>query len=207
MLNLPASRIDVIPLASTLSPAATAKIDIPLPDKYFLYVGKRNTYKNFFFLLDAMNALPQAANYCYLICAGGGKFTAQERKEIDRLRLSDKIIQMEADDILLAYLYSRAQAFVFPSLYEGFGIPILEAFTCGCPVLASNRSCLPEVGGDAARYFDPANVSSLVEVLAELQGDKTPADDMRTRGYNRLKLFSWDNTSLKTIETYKKVLS
>jgi glycosyltransferase involved in cell wall biosynthesis len=207
LLNIPASKIDVIPLATTLSPAGMAKTDIPLPNRYFLYVGKRNTYKNFFFLLNAMNALSQTTPHCSLICAGGGTFTARERKEIDRLRLSDKIIQMDADDTMLAHLYSRAQAFVFPSLYEGFGIPILEAFACGCPVLLSNRSCLPEVGGDAARYFDPESVSSLVENLTEVIEDKALADDMRTSGLNRLKLFSWDNTARKTIESYKKALS
>lgn len=153
-----------------------------------------------------MKALPQPNSNCSLICAGGGKFSAQERREIGRRRLSDKIFQLEANDSVLAYLYSRAAAFVFPSLYEGFGIPILEAFVCGCPVLLSNRSSLPEVGGDAAAYFDPESVSSLVEKLTEILDDKGLADDMRTSGLNRLKLFSWENTALKTIETYKKVL-
>ena len=207
LLNVPASKIDVIPLATTLSAAGTAKTDIPLPDKYFLYVGKRNTYKNFFFLLEAMHALSQTTLHCSLVCAGGGTFTSLERKEIERLRLTDKIIQMDTDDTVLAYLYTRAQAFVFPSLYEGFGIPILEAFACGCPVLLSKRSCLPEVGGDDARYFDPASVSNLVEILTEVLEDSSLANDMRTDGLNRLKLFSWDNTALKTIETYKKALS
>jgi glycosyltransferase involved in cell wall biosynthesis len=142
-----------------------------------------------------------------LICAGGGNFTVQERKDINRLQLSDKIIQMDIDDNMLPYLYSKAQAFVFPSLYEGFGIPVLEAFACGCPVLLSNRSSLPEVGGDAARYFDPESVPSLVERLAEVIEDKAIADDMKTKGINRSKLFSWENTALKTIEAYKKALS
>jgi len=74
-------------------------------------------------------------------------------------------------------------------------------------VLLSKRSCLPEVGGDAARYFDPASVSNLVEILTEVLEDSSLANDMRTDGLNRLKLFSWDNTALKTIETYKKALS
>ena len=154
-----------------------------------------------------MHALSQTTLHCSLVCAGGGTFTSLERKEIERLRLTDKIIQMDTDDTVLAYLYTRAQAFVFPSLYEGFGIPILEAFACGCPVLLSKRSCLPEVGGDAARYFDPASVSNLVEILTEVLEDSSLANDMRTDGLNRLKLFSWDNTALKTIETYKKALS
>ncbi len=207
LLNVPASKIDVIPLATTLSPIRMNNTNISLPDNYFLYVGKRNTYKNFFFLLDAMKALPHVNLQCSLICAGGGKFTKKEKKYISRLRLSDKIIQMEVDDYMLSYLYSKAKAFVFPSLYEGFGIPILEAFACGCPVLLSNRSSLPEVGGNAAKYFDPKNLSSLVEILTEVIENKSLADDLRTNGLERLRFFSWKNTALKTIETYKKALS
>ena len=207
LLNIPASKIDVIPLATTISPTSMGNAAIPLPNNYILYVGKRNTYKNFSFLLEAIKALSQLNITSSLICAGGGKFTTQERKDIHRLQLSDKIIQMDIRDNLLAYLYSKAQAFVFPSLYEGFGIPILEAFVCGCPVLLSNRSSFPEVGGDAARYFDPESIPSLVERLAEVVEDKALAEDMRTKGFNRSKLFSWENTALKTIETYKKVSS
>jgi glycosyltransferase involved in cell wall biosynthesis len=206
LLNVPASKIDVIPLATTLSPGKIDKADISLPDNFILYVGKRNTYKNFPFLLDAINALSQMNILPSLLCAGGGKFTAQEQKNIRKLKLPDRIFQMEVDDSLLAYLYSKAQAFVFPSLYEGFGIPVLESFACGCPALLSNRSSLPEVGGDAARYFDPESVPSLAEKLAEVIENKTLADDMIINGFNRLKSFSWKSTTLKTLETYKKVI-
>jgi glycosyltransferase involved in cell wall biosynthesis len=207
LLNVPASKIDVIPLATTLSPTTMGNASIPLPDNYILYVGKRNTYKNFSFLLEAVKSLSQITLKSSLVCAGGGKFTPEEREDIRRLQLSDKIIHMEIHDELLAYLYSNAQAFVFPSLYEGFGIPILEAFACRCPVLLSNRSSLPEVGGDAARYFNPESIPSLVESLAEVVEDQALAEDMRTKGWNRSKLYSWENTARKTIETYKKVLS
>jgi glycosyltransferase involved in cell wall biosynthesis len=204
LLNIPASKIDVIPLATTFSPDKTSKADISIPDKYFLYVGKRNTYKNFLFLLYAMKDLHQTGSHYSLICAGGGKFSAQEREVIRKLQLSDKIIQMDVDDNVLMRLYSKAQAFVFPSLYEGFGIPILEAFACGCPALLSNRSSLPEVGGNAAIYFDPESISDLSEKLARLIEDKDLTDDMRNNGLNRLKLFSWENTACLTLDTYKK---
>lgn len=206
LLNIPASKIDVIPLATTLSSAGMDSEFIPLPSSYFLYVGNRNTYKNFFFLLKAMKALSQININGSLICAGGGNFNTQERREINRLQLSDKVIQMAVNDNVLAHLYSKARALVFPSLYEGFGIPVLEAFACGCPALLSNRSSLPEVGGGAAKYFDSESVPSLVERMVELIENKGIADDMRTKGLNRLKLFSWESTALKTIETYKKVI-
>jgi len=204
LLNIPASKIDVIPLATTFSPAQRRDTDISTPSNYFLYVGKRNTYKNFYFLLNAMKDIHQISPQVSLICAGGGKFTAQERKEITRLQLSDKIIQMDVHDTVLVSLYSKAQAFVFPSLYEGFGIPILEAFACGCPVLLSNRSSLPEVGGDAAGYFDPESVSDLSEKLDRIIKDKDLTEDMRKKGLNRLKLFSWEHTAHLTLDTYKK---
>jgi glycosyltransferase involved in cell wall biosynthesis len=206
LYDLSPEKIDVIPLASGLSPEFQQRPSLPLPERYFLYVGKRNTYKNFFFLLQAVKVLFKTDTKCFLVCAGGGTFTKQEIREIERLHLSDRIIQIHADDALLAYLYSKAQAFVYPSLYEGFGIPVLEAFACGCPVIVSNRSSLPEVGGDAARYFDPENPASLVSALSEVLNKNDTADHMREKGLERVKLFSWNDTAQKTLETYKKVL-
>jgi glycosyltransferase involved in cell wall biosynthesis len=206
LLNIPVSKIDVIPLATTLFPSRMGDTALSLPHKYILYVGKRNTYKNFFFLLSAIKALSKMNIHCSLVCAGGGNLSAQEKKEINRLQLSDKIIQMAVNDNILAHLYSKAQALVFPSLYEGFGIPVLEAFACECPALLSNRSSLPEVGGDAALYFDPESVPNLVERLAEVLENNVLVDSMRINGLRRLKLFSWENTARKTIETYRKVV-
>jgi glycosyltransferase involved in cell wall biosynthesis len=206
LLKIPASRIDVIPLATTLSCTDAKAPFIPVPNHFILYVGKRNTYKNFFFLLQAVQVLFKTDTNCFLVCAGGGTFTKQEIHEIERLHLSERIIQIHADDSLLAYLYSKARAFVYPSLYEGFGIPVLEAFACGCPAIVSNRSSLPEVGGDAAQYFDPENPASLVTALSEVLNNNGAADHMREKGSERVKLFSWDDTAQKTLETYKKVI-
>jgi glycosyltransferase involved in cell wall biosynthesis len=178
LLKIPASKIDVIPLATTLSCAGVKEPSTSLPNQFILYVGKRNTYKNFFFLLQAINELFKKVNNYFLVCAGGGTFTNQEIREIERLHLSKRIVQIHADDALLAYLYSKARAFVYPSLYEGFGIPVLEAFACGCPAIVSNRSSLPEVGGDAAQYFDPENPESLVSALSEVLNSNGLADNM-----------------------------
>jgi glycosyltransferase involved in cell wall biosynthesis len=206
LLKIPASRIDVIPLATTLSYTDTKVPSVPLPNQFILYVGKRNTYKNFFFLLQAVQMVFKTDTNCSLVCAGGGTFSKQEIREIERLHLSERAIQIPSDDALLAYLYSKARAFVYPSLYEGFGIPILEAFACGCPAIVSNRSSLPEVGGDAAQYFDPENLASLVTALSEVLNNNNAADRMREKGLERVKLFSWNDTAHKTLETYKKVI-
>jgi glycosyltransferase involved in cell wall biosynthesis len=206
MLHIPESKIDVIHHAATLSFTQGATAPLSLPEDYILFVGKRNTYKNFFFLLQAVQVVFKTDTNCSLVCAGGGTFSKQETREIERLHLSERVIQMHADDALLACLYSKARAFVYPSLYEGFGIPILEAFACGCPAILSNRSSLPEVGGDAAQYFDPENLESLVTALSEVLKHNDAADHMREKGLERVKLFSWEDTARKTLETYKKVI-
>ncbi len=206
MLGVPESNIDVIPLATDIMLDRSLLPAVPLPERYILYVGARNTYKNFLFFLRAVKPLIDDTNQLCIVCAGGGTFSATELNEISRLKLSDKIIQMNVADEILAVLYSKAKAFVYPSLYEGFGIPVLEAFACGCPAILSNRSSLPEVGGDAAQYFDPEDQESLVTVLSEVLNNNDAADTMRIKGSKRVKMYSWEDTARKTLETYKKVL-
>jgi len=128
------------------------------------------------------------------------------QKNIEQFGLSKNIRQINVSDESLAMLYSRAKAFVYPSLYEGFGIPVLEAFTCGAPVILSNRSSLPEVGGDAAVYFEPDNVESLETAIRSIVNNSEVRNEMVQKGFERAKIFSWNNTAKKTIETYKKVL-
>jgi glycosyltransferase involved in cell wall biosynthesis len=206
LLGIKGSMIDVIPHAATLSAPGLKHPNILLPDEYILYVGKRNTYKNFPTLLQALHSIRSSGRISSLICAGGGLLTKHELTEIERLNLKEAVSQMNANDDLLAYLYSKAKAFVYPSLYEGFGIPVLEAFACGCPAILSNRTSLPEVGGNAARYFDPEDVGSLVSSLLEVLKNKDLAEDMKKNGIERAKLFSWKKTAKQTLETYHKVV-
>jgi glycosyltransferase involved in cell wall biosynthesis len=206
ILQIPESKIDVTPLATDLSLDKIKAPSASLPEHFILYVGKRNTYKNFFFLLNAFAMVQKMKNEYSLLCAGGGIFTKQEVAEIDRLKLPDKVIQIKATDDELAYLFSKAKAFVYPSLYEGFGIPVLEAFACGCPAILSNRSSLPEVGGEAAQYFDPENTESLINKLTGVLENENLASTMRMKGLERVKLFSWKQTARKTLETYKKIV-
>jgi glycosyltransferase involved in cell wall biosynthesis len=204
--HIPESRIDVIPLAANITPSIQQAPQTDLPEKYFLYIGKRNTYKNFDFLLRALNQLKSSDQRIILVCAGGGSFSKQEQTLIHELELHRSIIQVEANDPELAYLYTHATALVYPSQYEGFGIPILEAFICGCPVLASDRSSLPEVGGDAAKYFNPDDPSTLVDLLKAAQNDITMVEEMKARGIKRAKLYSWEQTAQSTLDIYKKIV-
>ncbi|HPN60087.1 MAG TPA: glycosyltransferase, partial [Chitinophagaceae bacterium] len=96
--------------------------------------------------------------------------------------------------------------FVFPSLYEGFGLPVLEAMQCGCPTLLSNNSSLPEVGGGAGAYFDPQQPGALTPVLDELLRDETRRQQMIAAGYQQATRFNWDRTAEGHKEVYKKLL-
>jgi glycosyltransferase involved in cell wall biosynthesis len=203
--NIQESMIDVIYHASSFSLKKKDSVNISLPDDYILFVGKRNTYKNFLFFLRATQKVLSLKSNYYIVCAGGGRFNKSEAALIDELKLSDKIIQLPVDDNLLACIYSRAKVFVFPSLYEGFGIPVLEAFANGCPAVLSNNTALPEVGGDAALYFNPQNEENLISVLLEVLEKEDLRKDLIEREFKRAELFSWEKTAEMTLNTYKKI--
>ena len=104
-------------------------------------------------------------------------------------------------------MYKKEVCFIYPSSHEGFGIPILEAYSCGCPALLARSSCFPEIGADGALYFDNENPEQLLEQLNRILSDKGLRDALRSKGHARLKDFSWEKTVQQHIETYKRVLS
>ncbi|NCO96361.1 MAG: glycosyltransferase family 4 protein, partial [Armatimonadetes bacterium] len=120
----------------------------------------------------------------------------------DRVRFLDHV-----PDAYLPSLYQLAELFVFPSLYEGFGLPPLEAMAQGCPVLASSASCLPEVLGEAALFVDPVDVERLSEALLQLLRDADLRETYRQRGYAQVKRYSWEETARGTLAVYRKVLA
>ena len=113
---------------------------------------------------------------------------------------------MNASDDFLACAYKNALCFVFPSLYEGFGMPTLEAFSYGCPAIISNNSSMPEVGGKAAIYIDPHNPDDIRKKVTEVIYNKEMRRSMTKAGYKRLSSFSWDKTVIETVNCYNKVL-
>ena len=121
--------------------------------------------------------------------------------------ISNKITQIKATDRLLCELYSRAELFVFPSLYEGFGIPILEAYACHCPVALSNASCFPEIAGNAGIYFDPYSEESIAESIREVIYNDRKRSELIVAGNERLKLFSWEKAARLTEKTYLKMIN
>lgn len=219
--NVHESKIDVIYHASSISPlntqepinhmhnlSAKYKVNrvVNLPENFILYIGKRNSYKNFPFFLKAVKEVLSLKNKYYVVCVGGGRFNRNEIHLLEKLHLTDKIIQLNADDKSLAYIYAKAKVFVYPSLYEGFGIPVLEAFSCGCPAVLSNNTALPEVGANAALYFDPENIDNLTTILLKILGSPELRNKLKKEGIERAKLFSWKKTAKKTFEVYKKTI-
>ncbi|MDP2364467.1 MAG: glycosyltransferase, partial [Ignavibacteria bacterium] len=155
----------------------------------------------------AVEPLLKEQNDLFLIAAGGGGFTKQEYKYFESKRLENKILFRDADDASLATLYSNALAFIFPTLYEGFGIPVLEAMNCDCPVVMSNTSSLPEVGGEAAIYFDPTNIDDMTEKIGSVIYNKDLREELVKKAAMQRNKFSFEKTALDTKKIYKKLLS
>lgn len=165
---------------------------------YILAVGNQYPYKNLSRLLDAFASLVRQGFPQQLLIAGGeeGGSGPSLRNKARELGLSAKVRfagYVPAEQ--LPELYASADLFVFPSLYEGFGLPALEAMACGCPVAASNSSSLPEVCSDAARYFDPLDAGKMADAMAELLKDPALRRRLSAAGLARARLFSWDKTA------------
>jgi glycosyltransferase involved in cell wall biosynthesis len=122
-------------------------------------------------------------------------------------QLPSNVIQLGyINDAQLKALYEHARGFIFPSLYEGFGLPILEALDCGCPVLSSRAASLPEVGGEAVLYFDPLSVDDITVKLESFISDSLPQDELRQRGRMRAAQFTWDETARQTLDLLSALL-
>jgi glycosyltransferase involved in cell wall biosynthesis len=175
---------------------------------FILYVGtRRYGYKNYELLLRAYSSSKLLQNEVSIICFGGGKATAREKSLIASLNLPPDCVQfMGGDDRILAGLYTSAKAFVYPSLYEGFGIPPLEAMAIGCPVVCSNTSSIPEVVGNAAELFDPYSESDMRAAIEKTVFSQLHAASLVARGRDRIKIFSWEKCSKDTMAVYEKIL-
>ncbi|MFO7524890.1 MAG: glycosyltransferase family 1 protein [Ignavibacteriaceae bacterium] len=207
ILNVPDKKIRIIHHGSTISKDLTGNVEnLNLPKRYILYVGSRNYYKNFNNTIKSFSQLIKNDESLFLICGGGGKFTAKEIQFFKEANLTEKILYRPADDISLATLYSNARLFIFPSHYEGFGIPVLEAMNCDCPMALSNCSSLPEAGGDAAVYFDPHDPSDMSKQMTRVIYDENFRNKLIENGKIRRKNFSWEKTAIETKKVYEQIL-
>jgi glycosyltransferase involved in cell wall biosynthesis len=177
-----------------------------LPTRYIMYLGINKPHKNLIFLLRAFSRLRTDAT---LVLAGKeDPRYAQAREEVRRLGVTERVLFLgDIADSDLPALYNGALLFAFPSLYEGFGLPALEAMACGTPVVCSNTSSLEEILGDAAITLDPQDADAWVEALTEaLENGKLRAE-LRAKGLARARTFSWEKAARETIGVYQSVLS
>jgi glycosyltransferase involved in cell wall biosynthesis len=142
-----------------------------------------------------------------LICFGGGPFQPAEIDAMKNLGVEGRVEVVEGSDRLLANLYAFASVLVYPSLYEGFGIPPLEAMHYGCPVVVSNASSLPEVVGEAGRYFDPHFEEDLLKAMEDVLYDSGVRTAIIEAGHRREAQFSWERCVRETCEVYRGVLA
>lgn len=178
----------------------------PLTTKYLLFVGKRSGYKNFNFFIRAVASLLKADRKLSVFCTGSA-FSQSELEEIANLGLQGRVSQGFVPDCEMPSIFAHAAVFVYPSKYEGFGIPILDAFAAGCPVVLSRCSCFPEVAGDAACYFPDGDSGMLCEQVTAMIEDFQLRREMVKRGRERVKDFSWQKCADETAEVYHKVIS
>lgn len=178
----------------------------PLETRYFLYVGSRAAYKNFDLVLQAFSNYGQDLEDCQLLVFGGGAFSRAEKRRIYELNLEDRVRIESGPDSLLAHRYQNAVALIYPSLYEGFGFPPLEAMQYQCPAIVSNASCLPEISGDAALLFDPFSQAALADAMIKVMNDGALNSKLRELGSQRVKDFSWSRTVLETTRIYHQLV-
>ncbi|MBD0726563.1 glycosyl transferase family 1 [Flavobacterium sp. L1I52] len=200
--NINETKIDVVYHGCSIKISESKTVF--LPDKYILYVGTRNNYKNFYFMLDAIKDLLYSNKDLKLLCAGGGKFTEEERNYIKNMQLEPQIMQQDFKEKELGLFYKKAICFVFPSLYEGFGIPVLEAMSCGCPVVLSSHSSFPEVAGEAGVYFEMNDADDLKKKVQSLIQNKLLRDEFSLRGLEQVKKFSWEKAAAECLDVYRK---
>ena len=176
-----------------------------LPEKYMLYVGHRGAYKNFDKFALAFSNIHSEFPDIELVCTGGG-FSHVEMQFLSDLKIDKCTYHYFVTEPQLTYLYNHALCFVFPSLYEGFGLPILEAYACDCPLVLSNTSCFPEVARDGGLYFDPYDVDSIADALRKVVTDSGLRNKMVEKGRDILSNYSWDKMAYETVKVYEKLM-
>ena len=209
ILGLEPDRVTAVPLApdpcfSLQKPEIVKKTlsALNLPEKYFLFVGSLEPRKNLGLIVEAM---ARQKDSVHLVLAGWKGWGDKSWLSQAPPALKKKIITPGyVDDHTLVSLYTGALGFIYPSLYEGFGLPVLEAMACGCPVICSDAASLPEVADDAAMYINPQDPDTLKHAMEKVSTDPKLRQDLRRRGLRRAACFSWKKTAEKTLELFNR---
>jgi glycosyltransferase involved in cell wall biosynthesis len=214
-LGIPRGKVDVAPLAARVQPESTATPEAELRTRLelgdrplVLSLSAKRPHKNLPRLFRALAALEPKRRPALVVPGYPTPHEEELRVLADQLGIAELVRMpawLPADD--LEGLYRAAACVVFPSLYEGFGLPVLEAMARGVPVACARRSSLPEVAGDAALLFDPEDVGAIRAAMASLLGDAALAERLRAAGRERAARFSWDRTAELTAECYRRALA
>jgi glycosyltransferase involved in cell wall biosynthesis len=201
------SKVDVVPCGIDKIIIGEKQSVSEHPYPYFFYIGAIEHRKNILRMLDAFGATAEKYADVRLIISGSKTQHPDIAEAIDMHKYRDRIILTGyVSEEEKTNLFENAAAFLFPSHYEGFGLPVLEAMACGCPVITSNVSSLPEVTGDAGILIDPKNTEQLIFEMERVLLSTSLQSDLRQKGLERAKLFSWDRTAEMTEQVYKKVM-
>jgi len=175
------------------------EIDGKVISNFYLYVGNREGYKNFSILMEAAVILKKMNIYFQFVVYGGGKFNKQEIDFLKKNEIENNFIKIDGDEFLLCSLYYNAKCLIYPSKYEGFGLPLIEAFQLSCPVITTKKGSIPEVAQDAPLYFDPNDPYDLTNKLLDLHNY---SKNKILKGHKISKKFNWDNSR----EQFKNIL-
>ncbi len=193
-------------LAADTSNETPKKTDLPY-EKFIMYVGQQSDYKNIKRLVQAHQLLLKARPELGLILVGGMNDMAKLNKAwVEKNNYKNVYFAGFVPDDQLAWIYQHTEAYVFPSLMEGFGLPGLEAMTQGAPVVSSNTTCLPEIYGDAAHYFDPTDIDDMASKISDILDDEALRAKLIRNGYSQVKKYSWAKTAKQTLAVYQQAL-
>lgn len=204
--DIPEEKIVVIHHGVSKTEIPNSKKERILPYDYILYVGMRHGYKNFERFVKAFALIKDKYPEVKIVCTRNA-FSPSELALFCEVGIEeDRMVVFPANEIDLACLYRDALFFIYPSIYEGFGMPILEAMINGCPTLLANASCFPEIAQNAAEYFDPYDIDSIKICLDRMLCDKNLRDEVAARGLQHVANFSWEKCAYKHLELYKSLI-
>ena len=204
--NLSEELVEVVHLGVSFN-KSYAEINLKFfEEPYILFVGDRARYKNFKNFILAYAKSERLKKDFNILCFGGNSFTIEEINFFTENNINNKIKQINGSDLELNFAYKKAKCFVFPSLYEGFGLPLLEAMNMDCPVICSNTSSFPEVTMNSAVMFDPSNIENIMYEIENVVYDDKKISELISKGRNNIKNFSWEMCADKTEKVYKKII-
>ena len=207
LFKIKEKKISVTLLASTIDKNKIKNEKKKIFENHLLFVGSRHGYKNFVGLIKAYSISSFLKNNFKIIAYGGEKKNKEDFNLLKNNNVNSKsVIYLNDSDIHLSKLYQNVSALVYPSFYEGFGLPLVEAMQMGCPVISSVEGSLREVGGKGLKYFNPYSAENISIAIEEALNSKKKINNLIEYGFKRAEYFSWSKCARETISAYKKIL-